>query len=350
MTDEEVIELGWELVRKMAKTIKFPDTVDVIEKKDGSVVFRQLLLGSAGSGMLYFYLDINVIADFIRSSEEVLGDLCETLPRGEELLDEARSSFVESFLFGFMKNFPGEMEEAFDSCFDVAGLILEGMMTGELDSLNKPDSAGQKIKGVKKNMSAKLEEHLDNQAQAKKERILTDIINFDKEHAPAKHLMNYFYHKHISEWRDAKNCWDRNEKSKKRKEMVMLEFDWLPEDLIERLGDPDSYEAQPSSIALEHAARLCGLDPNSYKTRTLYNYLQESAQWQETISAEDFQKAREDYIGVALRESLYIARHSLLFNTELSLDKIPFVTRKHIKSAWENIETETDSNELSASG
>lgn len=50
----------------------------------------------------------------------------------------------------------------------------------------------------------------------------------------------------------------------------------MPEDLIARLTSQDPYEAQPSHIALEWAARLCGAQPNQYQPSTLFEHLRES--------------------------------------------------------------------------
>lgn len=61
----------------------------------------------------------------------------------------------------------------------------------------------------------------------------------------------------------------------------------LPVDLIERLASRDSMEKMPSSIALEHTARLLNLGAHSRST--LNGYLQESRKWLESSPHEILQ-------------------------------------------------------------
>ncbi len=49
-----------------------------------------------------------------------------------------------------------------------------------------------------------------------------------------------------------------------------------PLDLVQRLGNLDPYVAAPRNIALEHAARLIGVQPNTYKADTLSKKLRKS--------------------------------------------------------------------------
>lgn len=49
----------------------------------------------------------------------------------------------------------------------------------------------------------------------------------------------------------------------------------LPNDLIELLSDMDPYISSSSNIALEHAARVCGVKPNEYNLRHLRTFLPE---------------------------------------------------------------------------
>lgn len=53
------------------------------------------------------------------------------------------------------------------------------------------------------------------------------------------------------------------------REHIKLDFPDTPDDLLDRLADLDPYISKPSAIALEHAARMCGVDTKGCSESTL---------------------------------------------------------------------------------
>lgn len=82
------------------------------------------------------------------------------------------------------------------------------------------------------------------------------------------------YNELRSIWRDAKSLYRRNSESRNWREMIRVEYTDLPLDLINRLVLQG--ESRPSDLALEHAARLCGVPKNHYTTRWLRQQLREN--------------------------------------------------------------------------
>lgn len=70
-------------------------------------------------------------------------------------------------------------------------------------------------------------------------------------------------------WKDAKTIFLQNRKREEWAKMVSIAHDDLPDELISKLADEDPYAASPSSIALEHAAVLCGFNVGTYSVRQL---------------------------------------------------------------------------------
>ena len=97
------------------------------------------------------------------------------------------------------------------------------------------------------------------------------------------------YHQMLPVWQEVKKFYNKNKKLKTWQATIKTAFPepTLPDDLIERLASPDSYASSPSEIALEHAARLCGVPPNKYKSRSLYGFLSKSQKAQGAGTAKE---------------------------------------------------------------
>jgi hypothetical protein len=67
--------------------------------------------------------------------------------------------------------------------------------------------------------------------------------------------------------RDLKTVKAQNQSDWRRR--VKLAHPTFPDDLLDRLEDRDPYIRKSSAIALEHAARLCGIDTKGYSLSTL---------------------------------------------------------------------------------
>jgi hypothetical protein len=72
-------------------------------------------------------------------------------------------------------------------------------------------------------------------------------------------------------WKKAKRLYSQTKGHPKQSEILKAVHPKLPGDLIDELIHQGS--RGPSALALEHAARLCGVPPNSYSTEWLYRRL-----------------------------------------------------------------------------
>lgn len=92
-------------------------------------------------------------------------------------------------------------------------------------------------------------------------------------------------------WKEVKKRYKRYRVSEKWREHLMFDFAEydLPSDLLDRLDVPNrgNYEAQPSALALEHCARLCGATKN-LGIRRLRDLLKESENWEAACTPEEF--------------------------------------------------------------
>ncbi|HSK72088.1 MAG TPA: hypothetical protein VK892_10365 [Pyrinomonadaceae bacterium] len=69
----------------------------------------------------------------------------------------------------------------------------------------------------------------------------------------------------------------------------------MPEQLIERFADLDSYSAQSSTLALEFTAWILNVPSSIASERSLYRYLKESRAERKLVPNEDVEKAIEIY-------------------------------------------------------
>lgn len=136
----------------------------------------------------------------------------------------------------------------------------------------------------------------------------TKSVNNTREHIIS--VIKGFYYKRITapqyifcevydelslEWAEAKKFYKRNKKYKNSLEMVKLAFPDLEEDFVSDLADADNYTAQPSTIALKHAALLLNVPDSKRAERTLRRYLQESRKLRKQYSAKQVEEAIESY-------------------------------------------------------
>lgn len=106
------------------------------------------------------------------------------------------------------------------------------------------------------------------------------------------------YNRLLPVWKDAKSIYKQNIGRKAWRDLIRAEYEdtEFPDDLLSRLTGnlkdlPEEIRAKlrakggitkkdgastPSSIALEHAARLCGAEPYQYSVRHLYNIKNET--------------------------------------------------------------------------
>jgi hypothetical protein len=111
-----------------------------------------------------------------------------------------------------------------------------------------------------------------------------------------------YYEKTLPVWRDAKLIYKQNSRRATWRDLIRAAYPdmKLDDDLIERLSgrlndlpqdvqeklSEKGGDSKPSSIALEHAARLCGAAPYQYSLRHLYNLKNEAKHRAEMNSEE----------------------------------------------------------------
>jgi hypothetical protein len=72
-------------------------------------------------------------------------------------------------------------------------------------------------------------------------------------------------------WQEAKRFYQSNRKHSTWQDMIRKLYPTLPDDLIERLGRKG--DSTPSTIAIEHAARLCGAQRNQFSARHYFRLM-----------------------------------------------------------------------------
>ncbi len=131
------------------------------------------------------------------------------------------------------------------------------------------------------------------------------FILLGKWNQPAFNLVSFYYDELLSQWKAAKEVYKANKNFRNWEKMLAASFEDLPTDLLQKLGDPDNYSSMPSTIALEHAARICGIKPNSVVLRTLQNYSEKSRKW---INKEGAEKA----IGIFVKHKVEAIKKEII--------------------------------------
>lgn len=300
-TEEELEKLAWKVYANALESIEIPKFASIHKNDDGT--FSCMLLLSykqIGSSYIYFKPSIVVIKELLQ------------FPKGKEYLPEdirENLSYLLAKLFAylFLKNFFAEMEETLSHLHEFP-ILLQNLATNEIDKReNKFDNLNsEKSRNY-------IDEFFEKRKQRVKKRIVSEIQNAEKPLQPVTHLIDYYYKDLLPKWEKAKNCYKKNKTFDNWEKMIAVSFDDLPTDLLKRLGDPDTYLAMPSSIALEHAARFCGIKPNSLGLRALQKYLQQSREWIKENGNEKVDEEAERYYLQTFEEVLsrFQMAHSL---------------------------------------
>lgn len=264
---EKLKKAAWEVYSKVLENLEIPDYVTIHINDDGTF-FCLLNLNYRNTGYAYIHFKPSTYP-----IEEMLQFPKQVDAFGSEIGKEFIHRFTAAFASLFLKNFFAEMEETFSSLHEYPLLFPKLVSDVVIDKHNEDK------KVIADEAKMYLEEFLDKRKQKVKKRILAEFYGYESAKKPMTHLIDFFYKDFLVTWEKAKDCYKKNKNFKNWEKMVAISFEHLPEDLIQRLGDPDSYVAMPSSIALEHAARICGVKPNSLGLRALQKYLQQSREW-----------------------------------------------------------------------
>jgi hypothetical protein len=295
---EESDKKAWSIFRDALKSIEFPNYVDVSEREDGTVSFTLSISYEDGtSAFIMFKPGTKVIKEILQLSNNLSDN--NKIPNSS-FEKEFEKRFAALVAHIFLKNFPVEIEETLGGLNEIP-LIMPSLLMAEIDSHAPNFSKEKKAERIEQAKNA-LESLLEERKQRTKKRILDEIEMVEKPYQPAKHLISIYYEDLLPKWEQAKDCYKKNKKFNNWEKMVAISFEELPVDLINRLGDPDTYTAMPSSIALEHAARMCGINDNSLGLRALQKYLQQSREWVKKVGNEQADKELKRHFDNAIKE------------------------------------------------
>ena len=274
--EEELDKLAWQVYSDALKLIELPSFVTI--NKTGETFSCVLMLSNqyAGAAFIQFNpstLPIKSILKLSTSDNEFL----------EILIEKFVYDRAKSFAYLLLKNLFTEMKDVIANLQDfpyfVAGLI--------------PSEIGNKHK---KKLSVEdktdIEKFLQNRKKITKNRIMCEVYSAGKWNKPVFNLLSFYYRDLLVQWKSAKKCYKTNKHFSNWEKMLAASFEDLPTDLLKLLGDQYEYTAMPSSIALEHAARICGVKPNSLGLRALQKHLAESKKW---IRDEGIEKTAKIY-------------------------------------------------------
>lgn len=276
---EELENEAWEIYAEALKNIKIPENV-FISKRDDGTFSCAVMLSYEGIGTAYvnFIPSTDSVKRLLKITESVEGM---SVDYGKDVNYFYAVAFAQSFL----ENFFAEIEQTFSGLLEIPTIL-------PLLLISSSTSDEHKDKKFRVEESKKcLEELLENRKQITKKRIADTVQNVEEIRQPVIHLIALHYKNLLIKWEKAKDFYKKNKNFDNWEKMIAVGFEDLPTELLKRLGDPDTYTAMPSSIALEHAARICGVKPNSVGLRTLQNYLQQSREW---IQENGVEKAEEE--------------------------------------------------------
>ena len=295
MNATELDKTAWQIYRAALRSVTLPENVKVIENADESFSFS-LTLTNEFSGEFSFHYKPSIGLIKLR----MLSEKCEweQMNKGQ-IADYITQNSAFLFACALLDNFYLEITECFDNLSKTPGLAVWHLLETATQSSKSAKEAIKKFSAEK--------------AKKAERRILAWADQFNND-LPPRMLIAFFYPALHQDWKAAKECYENNKQYKSWRKMVAAAFDHLPLQLIERFDEAspnfDSYAAMPSTIALEHAALICGVDVSAVETRTLHNYRKASCGWIEQVGAGKAAEAAKKYavnVGCELIEKYRLA-------------------------------------------
>lgn len=310
MDDAAVTQLANDLLLEIVKGIKFPRYVRLLEDRDELTFF--IIIPSTVGKATVVYQPLGAAEYLVRECEKVMGPVVEPFPEmiRKEFIRTSSAAAISTLLNTFHHEF---VETTFD--LPTLSLVTFAGFAAELKERSRAKLEG----GAPGRAHEKqVDELLAQLNRSRRERMLAAVHDARARSQPAWRMLPIFYDSLLSVWKEAKKIYRTNRDGRWREFISVLSSDDpLPSDLVERLdsggSDKDSYESMPSSLALEHAARLCGVSPNSYKLRTLQEHLAENRKWFDTAGESEREEATQAFTSEQLlqRELNKIVRESL---------------------------------------
>lgn len=279
MSDDEVARMADELLREVASEIEFPPHVAKVEDGGG---LRLMLHIVGGHGSSVAYYEPQAAAELIvrHCERAVIGSLEPSF--SEEFLAEMLRAQVAAAIWVLLETFHCEVHDLF---LDLPRLALDQI---SFSMQRVIDARTTDLRHRQTSLPSPRD--WGRQLRNRELRVMKREQEEDELREPRLLLINLFYDGLWSKWKEVKKRYRGYRVSDHWKEMLLRDFaeDELPPDLIDRLNDKredgDCYDAEPSALALEHAARMCGAPPNHFKKRTLYELLSSSKKWMASAS------------------------------------------------------------------
>lgn len=328
---EDLDKKAWEVFREALDYVDLPIYVTVNKNENGSISFLLNLCNkSSGIGFFYYKPSIEIIKDILttHTSKKNINVF------GEEFSQEMASAFATAVAYSWLKNFHLELAENFLDLPKIPLLTLSISMQETIDecekrrsnsTMNWENDAHESVKAL-----------IARKTRSIEARVYSESRRFLELKSAQKKLIGYFYPSLHKKWKEAKNCYETNKKFNNWKKMVAAAFEELPIELIERLGDADSYTASPSAIALEHAALICGIDVQSVGLRTLQNYLKESREWIEQVGEEMASEEAGKYFNHTLKQLVESFRYAYLMGKEVPKEGLTFFEKELLTDGFED--------------
>lgn len=250
MSEEELNKEAWRVYKGALEFVKFPANVSVKEQTNGSLVFgMQLSTPNSGKGVFVFEPDISLIKEIVSLRNE----------KSNKPFQLALAKAEFRFAVTMLKNFQIEIGETFDNLWRIPKLVT----FAETADPTKPNRS--KIKAGSQQIFESRIKEFEKELNKKKESTKTRVENELKAALgiPDTNLIIFaiFYEMLHKVWTEAKTRYNRNKSDPQCREMIIAACGNLPPDLLEKIENEaqGNDESQPATIALTHAARICGM-------------------------------------------------------------------------------------------
>lgn len=270
LTTDEAKRLARESLHETVKLVNLPSFVR-LHFEDGEPCLIIDVSMETGDAVIHY--KPRAATECIALAGMELGDpRADLLPK--EVVAELQRGNIESLVADLLATCIHEFVETVDNIPELTYALTRCLRTESFHQLASLRGEKHPDPFTSRNV---IDQVLELANKGRRERLEEVVKETQSLYRPQfQHLFPvYRYLKPI--WDDAKSCYKRNRKSPKWPELVKTECNdselKLPLDLIYKLDDKrsgsDSYKSEASALAVEHAARLCGVKSNALQTRTL---------------------------------------------------------------------------------
>lgn len=283
ITDEqraEVIRLLFQLMRNNGEDIA-----------DDTEVFRYKFIGELGKITIDFEPGKGLVDWAFRTSHGLMLDMLEAaadklISEGKldgkperEVMAEVQDGEVMAAFFAFlaMEGMKGKLRSAIYELGLETERVFEGIILSAMKESKFPEKTGYELPKI-----AERVKELSKDIADERKRFLTEQIN-RLVRKPRFERLPELYPMLLKVWQSAKKIYAQNGESETWREMVRAKYpeltfdddlltrvtgklEDLPEDIQAKLAETDG-DHTPNTIALEHAARMCGATDYQYGTR-----------------------------------------------------------------------------------